>query len=309
MMISISVTSHSTHRPFFNPPSLIPMISTRCKSVTRYPTASSMRRIWRLRPSLSVISIVRLPVTLISHGSVLAVSTLSTLSRCTGVDITTPLDSVFISRGRISVSTDTAYVLSCLRPERSAALGSRPSLVSSMSPVLSLSSLPTGNKRACVYPTASMMLDLSRTSVVHVTPRGFQYLTYLNCVDNDVDGPAVFVSSVRMTFSVSHSTVSPFNSTTSPGTTLSPDDAVAPLIVTRPDSISLSALRREVKSLKHLLTRIPPTWDVSDVEWAPPASDSESDDASRVFFVEGPPRTLEDGPPLPPRRLATSTMR
>ena len=45
-----------------------------------------------------------------------------------------------------------------------------------MSPVESLSSLPTGNTRSG-YRTASRMFVRSRRSVVHVMPLGFQYLT------------------------------------------------------------------------------------------------------------------------------------
>ena len=176
-------------------------------------------------------------------------STRSTLSLCTGVEMTTPSASVRASSARTSLSTTTTYRFSCRRPLRSTALGNLPSLVSKMSPVESLSRRPTGKMRSG-WPTASMMFERSRRSVVHVTPRGFQYLTYRNC------DSAATASSI--TASVSHRTGRPSRATTSPGKTRAPASARTPLTDTLPSPTSRSASRRDVKSLKHLLMRTPP---------------------------------------------------
>lgn len=95
-------------------------------------------------------------------------------SRCATVVITTPSASCRISRSDISRSTVTRYHLACPCRAPSSVFGSRPSLVRRIKPVLSLSSLPTGNTRISRGQSiASRIFPQIRRSVVQVTPRGF----------------------------------------------------------------------------------------------------------------------------------------
>ena len=115
-------------------------------------------------------------------------------SRCCVVVMTTPARSFSIADVDGAGVTSTSYVFGALRLGSKSASGTRPSSVRTTRPLLSRSSLPTGNTRTLVPDPlpllrsveafgidprslsssfrAYIMLDRCDDSMVHVTPRG-----------------------------------------------------------------------------------------------------------------------------------------
>eukprot|EP00613_Pedinella_sp_CCMP2098_P036372 CAMPEP_0171812174 /NCGR_PEP_ID=MMETSP0991-20121206/78545_1 /TAXON_ID=483369 /ORGANISM="non described non described, Strain CCMP2098" /LENGTH=116 /DNA_ID=CAMNT_0012425679 /DNA_START=352 /DNA_END=702 /DNA_ORIENTATION=+ len=105
------------------------------------------------------------------QGLVRAVRGFLLFDDCAVVVMTTPVASLRHSSGSTACCVVTKYVLAFPFSARRHALGSWPSLVSKITPVVSLSSLPTG-KTLCWWFTAATMFPSTVSSVVHSTPEG-----------------------------------------------------------------------------------------------------------------------------------------
>mmetsp|Transcript_22345 Transcript_22345/g.88712 ORF Transcript_22345/g.88712 Transcript_22345/m.88712 type:complete len:272 (+) Transcript_22345:120-935(+) len=242
----------------------------RCKRSTVRPRVSQALRICRFRPSLSSKRSVRGPSRSTRHGNVRTTRRVRCVRPAffawcseSWTTMSTPALKASMSFAVASFRNSTRYTLGRPAAGRSSASGTRPSFVTSTSPVEALSRRPTVKTRGASGPSAlpsSLTTDFAtRVSAVHSKPSGFQYLRYrsvgaaADAEDHD-DGPASTLASSKR----SQSCRTPSSATTAPGPSRAPGFVTrAPSTVTRPSQIAASAWRRDRPGM-HLLSRMPP---------------------------------------------------